>query len=59
MREAVGAALQPWAGVQRAPALARTLAAVLQGISIQARDGASAAELQLIVDEVVAGLERP
>ena len=56
LRQQIGAALQPWVGETRAPALARHVAAVMQGISIQARDGAAADDLQEIVDEVVAGL---
>lgn len=56
LRQQIGAGLQPWVGETRAPALARHLAAVMQGISIQARDGAAADELQEIVDEVVTGL---
>ncbi|MBC7801095.1 MAG: TetR/AcrR family transcriptional regulator [Gemmatimonadaceae bacterium] len=56
MRDAIGLALQQWVGARQAAALARYLTAVMQGISIQARDGATAAELQVIVNEVVAGL---
>lgn len=56
LRDAIGLALQPWVGAREAPSLARHLAAVMQGISIQARDGATAAELQVIVKEVVSGL---
>ena len=48
--------LQFWVGEQKAPSLARYLAAVLQGISIQSRDGATPAELAMIVDEVTAAL---
>ena len=40
-----------------AQSMALYLAAVMQGISIQARDGASAAELGRIVDQVTAGLK--
>jgi hypothetical protein len=36
--------------------LARHLAAVMQGISIQARDGVAPADLQDIVEDVVAGI---
>lgn len=56
LRQQIAAALQPWVGDTRAPTLARHLAAVMQGISVQARDGATAVELQGIVDEIVAGL---
>ena len=53
IRDAIRAGVQPWVGEERAPSLARYLAAVMQGISIQARDGASAEELLTIVDEAV------
>ncbi|SKA16955.1 transcriptional regulator, TetR family [Enhydrobacter aerosaccus] len=56
MRKAIGAALRPWVDEKEAQRIARHLAAVMQGISIQARDGASSVELREIVDEVVAGL---
>ncbi|WP_437363004.1 TetR/AcrR family transcriptional regulator [Inquilinus limosus] len=55
MRESIAHALQPFAGAE-APRLARHLAAVMQGVSIQARDGSSAAELQEIVEDVVSGV---
>ncbi|MEW9305057.1 TetR/AcrR family transcriptional regulator [Labrys neptuniae] len=51
-------ALQPFGDNETIPGLARHLAAVMQGISIQARDGSSRAELQEIVEDVVAGLDR-
>jgi AcrR family transcriptional regulator len=53
MRDAIRAGVQPWVGEKRAPSLARYLVAVMQGIAIQARDGASADELLTIVDEAV------
>ncbi|WP_225767633.1 TetR/AcrR family transcriptional regulator [Inquilinus sp. Marseille-Q2685] len=56
MRERIALALQPFAGAEEGGRLARHLAAVMQGISIQARDGAAPAELQEIVDDVVAGV---
>lgn len=55
-REAIASALRRWVDESEADPLARYLAAVMQGISVQARDGASAAELQMIVGEVVSGL---
>ncbi|BCP53048.1 TetR family transcriptional regulator [Kaistia sp. 32K] len=55
-REAIVRALAPWAGEAEAPALARYLIAVMQGLSVQARDGASAGELGAIVEQVLAGL---
>ncbi len=45
-----------WVGEQEALRLSRYLTAVMQGISIQAHDGATAGELQMIVDEVLKGL---
>ncbi|WP_026871964.1 TetR/AcrR family transcriptional regulator [Inquilinus limosus] len=56
MRERIAHALQPFAGADEVRRLARHLAAVMQGISIQARDGASLAELQEIVEDVVSGV---
>ncbi|WP_309943689.1 TetR/AcrR family transcriptional regulator [Tardiphaga robiniae] len=57
MRERIAEALRPFVGVDQVRPLARHLAAVLQGISIQARDGSEPAELQEIVEDVVAGVE--
>lgn len=57
MREAIAGALAPFAGAGEVRGLARHLTAVMQGISIQARDGIGRAELQEIVEEVVAGLK--
>ena len=56
MRERILHALLPFADGDEARRLARHLAAVMQGISIQARDGATPAELQEIVDDVVSGV---
>jgi len=55
-RDLLARRLERWRNRPSARALARHLAAVMQGISIQARDGASARELGTIVEEVVAGL---
>lgn len=57
MRERIAAALEPVSGTDAAQRLARHLTAVMQGVSIQARDGATPMELQEIVEEVVAGVE--
>ena len=57
MRDRISVALRPFASGTDAERLARYLSAVLQGISIQARDGARPEDLQEIVDDVVAGLE--
>lgn len=59
MREALAAALDRWVDARQAAALARHLAAVLQGISIQARDGATPQDLHDIIGPVIAGLPGP
>lgn len=56
MRERIAQALQPFAGVHEVQRLARYLAAVMQGMSVQARDGSTPTQLQEIVEEVVAGV---
>jgi AcrR family transcriptional regulator len=56
MRERIAQALQPFAESSEVRGLARHLAAVMQGISIQARDGATPAELQEIIEDVVSGV---
>ncbi|MGQ9369240.1 TetR/AcrR family transcriptional regulator [Azospirillum sp. ST 5-10] len=56
MRDRIERLLQPFAAPDVGHGLARHLAAVMQGMSIQARDGATPAELQDIVDSVVAGI---
>ncbi|WP_299711390.1 TetR/AcrR family transcriptional regulator [Tardiphaga sp.] len=57
MRERIAMALAPFATKGEARRLGRYLSAVLQGISIQARDGAAPIELQEIVEDVVSGIE--
>ena len=56
MRKRIARALQPFAGVDEARRMARHLVAVMQGISIQARDGVKPRELRQIVDDVVSGV---
>lgn len=56
MRERIANALCPFAEPQDLQRLARHLAAVMQGVSIQARDGATPAELQEVVEDVVSGV---
>jgi AcrR family transcriptional regulator len=56
MRERIARALHPFADVYDVRRLARHLAALMQGISIQARDGATPTELQEIVEDVVSGV---
>lgn len=57
MRGRIAMALAPFSGEAEATRLGRHLSAVLQGISVQARDGATSTELQEIVEDVVAGVE--
>lgn len=57
MRKRIAEAIQPFADPDSVQRQARHLAAVMQGISIQARDGATLAELQEIVEDVVLGIE--
>lgn len=53
--DAIALALARWLDDPTANSLARYFAAVLQGISVQARDGASRAQLEGIAEEVIAG----
>lgn len=55
-RQAMERGLARWTGEVEAATLARYLTAVMQGLSVQARDGAGAETLSLIVGEVLAGL---
>ncbi|MCZ0735646.1 TetR/AcrR family transcriptional regulator [Phreatobacter sp. AB_2022a] len=56
MRDRIADALRPFAGEHDLSRLARYLTAVMQGMSIQARDGATRADLQDIVEETIAGI---
>ncbi len=56
LRTEIAQALSSFAGDDQVQRLARHLAAVMQGISIQARDGIAPQELQEIVEDVVAGV---
>ena len=56
MRDAIAHALSDWVATPEAEALAGYLVVVLQGLSVQARDGASRAELERVADEVTAGV---
>ncbi|HXF88467.1 MAG TPA: TetR/AcrR family transcriptional regulator [Xanthobacteraceae bacterium] len=56
MREKVAQALAPFGKPQEIAPLTRCVFAVMQGMSIQARDGATPAQLQEIVEEVVSGM---
>jgi AcrR family transcriptional regulator len=57
MRDKIAQSLQPFAEQARVDRMAFHIAAVMQGVSIQARDGATRAELQEIVEDVVSGVE--
>lgn len=57
IREMIAETLGRWLDPDRAVSLARYLVAVLQGLSIQARDGASRQELQQVSAEVIAGVK--
>ncbi|WP_420420460.1 TetR/AcrR family transcriptional regulator [Pacificispira sp.] len=56
LRERVAQSLQRFGPEEEIRRLSRYLLAVMQGISVQARDGVDAAQLQEIVDAVVTGL---
>ncbi len=56
MRGRIVQVLEPFGEASAIQRLARHLAAVMQGISIQARDGSTRQELQEIVEDVVAGI---
>lgn len=56
MREKLALKLRRWLDEPEATSMARYLAAVMQGLSIQARDGATEAELATVVKEVTAAL---
>lgn len=57
MRDMIAETLGHWLDQERAVSLARYLVAVLQGLSIQARDGASRQELRQVSAEVIAGIK--
>ena len=56
LRGRIAQALSSFATEDQVQRLARYLAAVMQGISIQARDGVTPSDLQGIVEDVVAGV---
>ncbi len=57
MREMIAETLGRWLDQENAVSLARYLVAVLQGLSVQARDGASRQELRQVSDEFMAGVQ--
>jgi AcrR family transcriptional regulator len=56
MRKRIASALASYGGADEIQRMARHLTAVIQGISIQARDGETESELREIVEDVVAGV---
>lgn len=56
LRDRIAGALRQWLDDATADRLANYLLAVQQGISVQARDGATEDELMRIADETVAGI---
>jgi AcrR family transcriptional regulator len=56
MHDMIAEILARWLDQDRAVSLARYLLAVLQGLSVQARDGAGRPELEQVVDQVVGGV---
>ncbi len=56
LRDRIADALSRWVERSEAERLAAYLSAVQQGMSVQARDGATAEELSRIADETVAGI---
>lgn len=56
MRDTITLKLEPWLDQDGAASLSRYLVTILQGLSVQARDGASREELKQIASEVVAGI---
>lgn len=55
IRNTIAVNLARWVDQTTADSLARYFAAVLQGLSIQARDGATQDELECVVDEAIEG----
>ncbi len=56
-RDAVALAFGRWLDPAAAGVMAAHLTAVMQGLAVQARDGASRGELEQVVGEVLAGIE--
>ena len=57
MREMIAELFGQWLDHQPAVSLARYCVAVFQGLSVQARDGATRQELEQVVAEVLAGVQ--
>ena len=57
IRDALASEFGRWLDPVFASATAGHVLAVMQGLAVQARDGASRAELELVIEVVVAGIE--
>ena len=57
IRDALAAEFGRWLSPDMASATAGHIAAVMQGLAVQARDGASRADLEVVVEEVIAGIK--
>jgi len=57
MRDIITQTLSRWLDQNRAVSLSRYLMAVLEGLSVQSRDGASRKELEQVYSEVIAGIQ--
>ena len=55
-RDQIAVALARWLPKNSARSLARYLTAVMLGLAIQSRDGATRSDLEQVIDEVIAGL---
>jgi AcrR family transcriptional regulator len=54
--EKIAVGLEHWLDENSAHALARYLMSVMQGLTVQARDGVEKADMERVVDNVIAGL---
>lgn len=57
MRDTIALKLEPWLDRKPAAHLSHYLVTVLQGLSVQARDGASRQDLKQVASEVLAGIK--
>ena len=57
IRDAMAREFGRWLEPAAAGAMAAHVLAIMQGLAVQARDGASRAELERVVEDVVAGIE--
>jgi AcrR family transcriptional regulator len=57
IRDAIASTMERWMDRPTANTLASYLSAVIQGLSVQARDGASRDELERVADEAIAGIQ--